>query len=208
MLNLTQFLITKFFPKFFSFLTKIIYSGRRISFGENFKCDSIPRIIVDKNCTLKIGDNVELKRNVEIRSHGKSQIIVENNIRIDRGVRILAANNAVIHIKEKTRIGLYSVFNGGDSITIGEKTLISGFVYIQTSNHGFTQRGVSVQEQGYEHAPIIIEKDSWLASHVVIMPGIILKQGTVVGSNAVVTKNTEEFQVVAGIPAKPIKERI
>ncbi len=207
MYKLTHYIIIKLRPKLHSFIVRTIYYCNRISFGKYFKSDSIPRIIVDTNCSLKIGDNVEFKRNVEIRAHGNSRIIIEDNVKIDRGVRILAANNSTIRIGENTRIGLYTVLNGGDSITIGKKSLISGFVYIQTSNHGFSNKEISVQEQGYTHAPIIIEKDSWLAAHVVIMPGITLSEGTIVGSNAVVTKDTKPYQIVAGIPAKPIKER-
>lgn len=207
MYRFTHYIIINLRPRFCSLIIRIIYYCNRISFGNRFKSDSIPRIIVDPNCFLRIGNNVDFKRNVEIRAHGNSRIIIEENVKIDRGVRILAANNSTIHIGKNTRIGLYSVLNGGDSITIGEKSLISGFVYIQTSNHGYSNKEMAVQEQGYIHAPIVIKKDSWLAAHVVIMPGITLSEGTIVGSNAVVTKSTKPYQIIAGIPAKPIKER-
>jgi len=205
--TLTQYYIRRFRPNFYGFLTRVFYFSSSISIGKGFMTDSIPRIWIDKGCTLKIGKKVEFRRNIEIRVHGKSSIEIGDKCRIDRGVRILSNNQSRIEIGEGTRIGLYSVFNGGDSITIGSKSLISGFVYLQTSMHGFAQREKSVQEQGYDHAPIILEKDTWLATHVVIMPGIRLGKGAVVGSNAVVTKNVLNYQVVAGIPAKPIKER-
>lgn len=204
---MTQYYILWFRPKIVTWLTKILYTGKNIQFGKNLRIDSVPRIIVGKNSQLKIGNNVEIRRNVEIRAHINSVITIEDNVKIDRGVRLLSTNQAKIHIQKGARIGLYSVFNGGDSITIGEKSLISGFVYIQTSNHGFSQRTTSIQDQGYEHAPITIGKNSWLAAHVVILPGIILNEGTIVGSNAVVTKNSTPFQILAGVPAKPIKER-
>jgi acetyltransferase-like isoleucine patch superfamily enzyme len=123
-------------------------------------------------------------------------------------VRILAANNAEIVIDSGSRIGLYSVLNGGDSIYVGKKTLISGFVYLQTSMHGFSDRDSSVQDQGYLHAPVRLEEDTWLGTHVVIMPGVTIGKGGIVGSNAVVNKDVDQYQVVAGVPAKPIKERV
>ncbi len=208
MINLfTQFYIRKFRPSFNALMTKFFYASSSIKIGRNFKTDSIPKIWIDKGCTLEIGHNVEFRRNIEIRVHGQSKISIGDNCRIDRGVRILSNNNANIFIGSGTRIGLYSIFNGGDSISIGNKCLISGFVYLQTSMHGFAERSKSVQDQGYLHAPIFLEEDCWLGTHVVIMPGVRLKKGAVVGSNAVVNKDVEEFQVVAGIPAKPIKER-
>lgn len=207
MLNITQYFIRDFFPWLYGVITKIIYNGKNVKFGKNFRCDGIPKIMIDKNARLQMGDNVELRRNVELRVHGNSNLLIGNKVRIDRGVRLLSANDATISIKDGVRIGLYTVFNGGDSITIGEKVLISGFVYLQTSMHGYSSREISVQDQGYDHAPILLENDVWLGTHVVIMPGINIGKGGVVGSNAVVTKNVEPYQVVAGIPAKPIKER-
>lgn len=150
---------------------------------------------------------MELRRNVEIRVHGNSQIKIGNNTRIDRGVRILSTNKSAIQIEDEARIGLYSVLNGGDSITVGRKVLVSGFVYLQTSMHGYSNKDEFVQDQGYSHAPVILEEDCWLGTHVVVLPGIVIGKGAVVGSNAVVTKDVEPYHVVAGIPAKSIKER-
>lgn len=155
---------------------------------------------------MNIGNNVLLRRNVEIRCHGKSTIEIENNVRIDRGVRLLAANNSKITIGDGTRIGLYTVFNGGDSITIGKKVLISGFVYLQTSMHKH-QKNKDVQDQGYAHHPVELKDDAWLGAHVVVLPGCTIGKGAVVGSNAVVTQSVNDNMVVAGIPAKPLKER-
>lgn len=205
--RLTQYILRDFRPKFYGWLTRVVYSGSNISFGKNLRCDSVPKILIDTNAKLIIGDNLELRRNIEIRVHGKARVNIGKNVRIDRGVRILAANQSEITIGEGTRIGLYTVFNGGDSITVGEKTLISGFVYLQTSMHGFKDRNLSVQEQGYDHLPVVLEEDVWLGTHVVILPGVRLEKGVVVGSNAVVTKSVEAYKVVGGIPAKELKER-
>lgn len=195
-------------PFFISFFVKILYKGSNVRIGKNFRCDTFPRIIIDKNAALSIGDNVEFKRNVEIRVHGRSSIELHDNVKIDRGVRILSNNSSKVKICKNVRIGLYSVLNGGDSIYIGAKSLISGFVYIQTSLHGFRSRDTSIQDQGYEHRSVVLEEDTWLGTHVVILPGVVLGKGVVVGSNAVVNKSVEPFQVVGGIPAKIIKERL
>jgi acetyltransferase-like isoleucine patch superfamily enzyme len=207
MLNLTQYYLKIFLPAWNAVLTRIVYAGARVSIGRNFKTDSIPKILVDSQAHVHIGDNVEFRRNVEIRAHGSSTISVHNNTRIDRGVRLLAANAAVIEIKSGARIGLYTVLNGGDSITIGHKALVSGFVYLQTSMHGYKSKEQAVQDQGYDHAPVVLEDDAWLGTHVVVLPGVTIGKGAVIGSNAVVTKNIPAYQVAAGVPAKIVKER-
>ena len=163
-------------------------------------------MIVDKNARLIIGNHVTLRRNVEIRAHGNSKIHLKGNNRIDRGVRILGNNHAKIFIDENTRIGLYTVLNGGDSISIGQKVLISGFVYLQTSIHNHNKNG-NIQDQGYKHGPIEIHDDVWLGAHVVVLPNCVLSKGCVVGSNAVVTKSADKENILAGVPAKIIKER-
>jgi acetyltransferase-like isoleucine patch superfamily enzyme len=207
MIALSQFFIKKFRPAFFAFLTRIIYSGSRVRIGKGFRTDSIPRIIVDKGCRLEIGLSAEFRRNIEIRVHKASKVHIGDNVRIDRGVRILATNQSTISLNNGCRIGLYSVFNGGGSISVGNKALVSGFVYLQTSMHKYDNKHKSVQDQGFTHAPVVLEDDTWLGTHVVVLPGVTISKGAVVGSNAVVVRDVSENQVVVGIPAKAIKER-
>ncbi len=196
----------KHLPKIKGMVFKLLFSSKRIVIGKNFQCDTWPSIIIDKNANLIIGDHVTLRRNVEIRAHGNSTIHIKGKNRIDRGVRILSNNKAKISIDLNTRIGLYTVLNGGDSILIGKKVLVSGFVYLQTSMHNH-KKGVHVQDQGYQHGPIELHDDVWLGSHVVVLPNSTLGKGCVVGSNAVVTKSATEGNILVGIPAKPIKAR-
>lgn len=206
-MSFVQYFIRDFRPKLYGRLTRIIYGGSNVRIAKGLRCDSIPRILIDKEAYLEIGSKVELRRNIELRVHGQSRCVIADNVRIDRGVRILSANQSKIEIESGVRIGLYSVLNGGDSIKIGAKSLISGFVYLQTSMHGFKSKEVGVQDQGYEHAPVQLEADTWLGTHVVVLPGVTLGKGVVVGSNAVVNKSVEAYKVIGGIPAKELKER-
>ncbi|MCZ4319934.1 acyltransferase [Aequorivita viscosa] len=205
--NLTQYYIRDFRPTFLGLLTRLVYFGSNIKIGNNFRTDSIPKIICDKKAKVEIGNDVEFRRSIELRAHNNSNIKIGSSTRIDRGVRILSTNNSIINIENGARIGLYSVLNGGDSITIGKKTLLSGFVYLQTSMHAFSSKKISIQDQGFIHSPVVLEDDVWIGTHAVIMPGVSLGTGSIVGSNAVVTKSVNNYEVVTGIPAKPIKVR-
>jgi acetyltransferase-like isoleucine patch superfamily enzyme len=207
MMSATQSYIRNVRPIICGIITKILYRGRRVSIGKSFRCDSVPKIIVDKRCRVFIGDNVEFRRSIEIRAHGASEIKIDSNCRIDRGVRILGANQSRIVIHKGVRIGLYTVLNGGDSITIGKKSLVSGFVYLQTSMHEFQSKDTIIQNQGFLHKPIVLKEDCWLGTHVVVLPGVIIGTGSIVGSNAVVNKDVDSFHIVGGVPAKILKER-
>ncbi len=54
---------------------------------------------------------------------------------------------------------------------------------------------------------ILIGHDVWIGHGVIILSGISIGNGAIIGAGSVVTKNVEEFAVVAGNPAKFIKYR-
>lgn len=193
-------------PRWYGALARSLYRSDRVRFGANFRCDGVPRILVDADAEVAIGDNVEFRRGIEIRAHGTSRIGIGDNVRLDRGVRLLAANDSRITIGAGSRVGLYAVFNGGASISIGLGTLISGFVYLQTSMHRFKDRSAMVKDQGYDHADVAIGNNAWLAAHAVILPGCRVGDNAIVGSNAVVTRDVEPGHIVAGVPARSIRD--
>lgn len=194
-------------PRFCGNLTRLLYQQHNVTIGPAFGADGVPRCLVDTSATLRIHENVEFRQGVELRVHGKATLEIEPGVRIDRGVRILAANSAHVHIRSGARIGLYSVLNGGDSITVGANSLISGFVYLQTSMHRFEAADRPIKDQHYTHGPVSIGEGAWIAAHVVVMPGITIGTNAVVGSNAVVTRDVADFAVVGGIPAIELRRR-
>ena len=54
---------------------------------------------------------------------------------------------------------------------------------------------------------VIIGHDVWVGHGAIIMPGLSIGHGAVVAAGAVVTKDVEAFEIVAGVPAKRIKWR-
>jgi maltose O-acetyltransferase len=62
-----------------------------------------------------------------------------------------------------------------------------------------------VKDKLLKDEKVIIENDVWLGASVTILPGVKIGEGAIVGAGAVVTKNVEPYTVVAGIPAKVIR---
>ena len=54
---------------------------------------------------------------------------------------------------------------------------------------------------------VSIGHDTWLGHGSTILPGVNVGDGSVVGSGAVVTKDVAPYTIVAGVPARPIRER-
>jgi phosphonate metabolism protein (transferase hexapeptide repeat family) len=54
---------------------------------------------------------------------------------------------------------------------------------------------------------VVIGHDVWIGHGAIVLPGISIGHGAVVAAGAVVTKDVEDYAVVAGVPAKRIKWR-
>ncbi|MBU2963482.1 CatB-related O-acetyltransferase [Citreicella sp. C3M06] len=76
-----------------------------------------------------------------------------------------------------------------------------GTPYDQTQLTGITQSTPAKKR------PTLIHCDVWLGDGVVVMPGVHIAPGSVIGANAVVTKDTEPYGIYVGMPARKISSR-
>jgi len=94
-------------------------------------------------------------------------------------------------------------------IRIGNNVLIASKVFITDHFHG-KMNGICADIEPrlrplVSRGPVIIEDNVWLGEGCVIMPGVTIGRNSVIGANAVVTKNVSANSVAAGIPAVVIK---
>jgi acetyltransferase-like isoleucine patch superfamily enzyme len=124
---------------------------------------------------------------------------------IQPGVTFVESNRLAVGRHFGVNTGSYLNAIGG--ITIGDYVLIGSNVTISSGRHPIEGRLPPVFARPSVPDPIVIEDDVWIGAGAVIMPGVTLRRGTVVGANAVVTKDTDEYAVVVGIPARKIRDR-
>ena len=94
------------------------------------------------------------------------------------------------------------VYNLG-SVYIGERTTLAQYVYICNGTHDLSNSILPLLVGDIE-----IGNDVFVGAKAIILPGLKLGNGSVVGAGSVLTKNTDEFKIYAGNPAKYIKERL
>lgn len=124
------------------------------------------------------------------------------NVNIEKG----AYYTRKTEIGNNSGIGINAYISG--KVIIGDNVLMAPNVTIITSNHNFMKKDELISSQGNsEEKPVIIGNDVWIGTNVIILPGVHIANGTVVAAGSIVTKNTEEYAVVGGNPAKTIKHR-
>jgi acetyltransferase-like isoleucine patch superfamily enzyme len=55
--------------------------------------------------------------------------------------------------------------------------------------------------------PITLERFSGACANSVIMPGVVLAQGSILGANSLLKTSTEPWTIYVGSPARPVKSR-
>jgi phosphonate metabolism protein (transferase hexapeptide repeat family) len=55
--------------------------------------------------------------------------------------------------------------------------------------------------------PVMVGHDTWFGHNAVILPGVTIGTGAVVAAGAVVSKDVDPYEIVGGVPARPIKRR-
>lgn len=106
---------------------------------------------------------------------------------------------AGVSIAPEVRLGASSQ----GRIVIGDRCAIASGVRFVTPTHDYNVLPVS--SVGINKS-IVVGQDVWIGTGAIILPGVTIHDGAVVAAGAVVTRDVPADCVVAGVPAKVIKE--
>ena len=143
---------------------------------------------------ISIGNNVNIGKNVTLTAwdsyegkHFNPQITIGNNSSIGDDSHITAVNKILI----------------GNNVRSGKKILITD------NSHGASDiklLDIAPNKRPlYSKGPVVIEDNVWIGEKSSIMPGVHIGYGSIIAANSVVTKDVPPFCVVAGVPAKVVK---
>lgn len=169
---------------------------RGLSVGENTINKANLTVKYPKTSRIEIGSDCLIFGNISTESEF-ANIIIGNNVFIGNSV-------------------IFSVVN----ITIEDDVLISSDCLIQDSdNHNLSRKirkkdcddwkNKGIQQWEFVNKkPIRICAGSWVGAKSIILKGVTIGEGAVVAAGSVVTKDVEPYTVVAGNPAKFIKNAL
>lgn len=142
------------------------------------------RYICVKSLAKKCGDNIAIFSNVVLKN-------IEN-----------------IEFGDHISIHEFCYLDAEGGIKIGNNVSIAHSTTIMSSNHDTTLDNIPIRDKKNIYKSTELKDDIWIGAGVRIMAGCTIEKGSVIAAGAVVTKNTIENGIFAGIPAKFIKKRI
>jgi acetyltransferase-like isoleucine patch superfamily enzyme len=112
-----------------------------------------------------------------------------------------------MHIGDESWIGQMCFLHSAGGIRVGARVGIGPGVMVLTSMHGELGRSCAPLASAVEFAPVDIEDEVNIGIGSIIMPGVRVGRGAIIGAGSVVTRDVEPYAVVAGSPARFVRER-
>jgi putative colanic acid biosynthesis acetyltransferase WcaF len=108
-----------------------------------------------------------------------------------------------LRIGECSSIGEWALIYNLGAVTIGQRSTISQRAHLCAGTHDYREPSMPLLKP-----PIEIGDNAWICADAFLGPGVTIGEGAIVGARAVVTKNVPPWTIVAGNPAKFVKNRV
>ena len=118
---------------------------------------------------------------------------------VDIRTPIAGVNLGKVKIGSNVVVMNGSLMMASGGITIEDNTMLAANVQLISNNHDLDERAIITC------LPIHIKKNCWIGAGATILRGVTIGENSVVGAGSVVTKDVPDNVIVAGNPAKVIK---
>ena len=183
-----------FYPVLFKKVGKGVIFGKSITIRHPHKISIDDNVVIDDYCVL------------DAKGLDNNGISIGENIFIGRG-SILSCKNGDIILGKNVVLGFNCEIASASTVSIGENTLISAYVYIIGGGHNYSRVDIPISEQDKPSYGIKIEKNCWIGAGAKVFDNTTIGKDTIIGAEAVVYGNIPQFSIAVGIPAKVIKSR-
>jgi carbonic anhydrase/acetyltransferase-like protein (isoleucine patch superfamily) len=138
-------------------------------------------------------------------------LVIGAGTRVMRGAVLHVYNfrdlpHAGIRIGKNCVIGLNCVITGQGGVELGDDVILAPAAMVLPVDHVYGDAGRPIRDQGLNARGIRIESGAWIGAGAIVLDGVTVGANAVVGAGSVVTRDVEPGIVVAGNPARPVKE--
>ena len=162
-----------------------------------------------------IGAGSRIEGGVDVRAGG-CRLVIGASSSVS-GTLVLEREGSRIQIGDGTHVGGGTIIDSAEAVEVGSDVLISFDVVIfdhdSHSIHYDQRRGDGTEwmagRKDWTHkrrAPVRIESKSWIGARAIILKGVTIGAGSVVAAGSVVTRDVPPWTVVAGNPARVIRQ--
>lgn len=127
-------------------------------------------------------------------------------VNLEQGAYVGSGKDIVV--KAETCIGRNFICHGRKIVFEGN-CIMGEDVLVQGSTHSLAiENGRSAYMATSDKSTLVVAGDNWIGARVIVLEGCKrIGYGAVIGAGAVVTKDVPDWSIVAGNPAKVIRER-
>lgn len=144
-------------------------------------------------------------RKTEITLADNAQLTLHGDVILYEGVGVRITEGAKLSIGDHTYINRSASIDCTQEITIGDYCAISDNVQILDSDfHPITYNG----KTSTMSKPIHIGNHVWIGRSAIILKGVTIGDGAIVAAGSIVTRDVPARCLVAGNPAKVIRENV
>lgn len=157
----------------------------------------------------RVGRNVQISRKASF--YGASRIEIGDYSRID-DFCVLSAGPAGISIGRNVHIAVFCSLIGAERIELGDFAGLSSRVSIYSSNDDYSGRWMTNPTVPAEYTnvtskPVRLERHVIVGAGSIILPGVVVGEGTAIGSMSLVKRSCDPFSIYSGSPAKRMMAR-
>ena len=115
-------------------------------------------------------------------------------------------NNAIgdVVIGKHSLVGVYNSILG--PVSIGDHVMLAPHVVLSGLNHSFEDVTLPISRQPTTTRAIVVEDGAWIGANTIVTAGVRIGRNSVGAGGSVVTRDVPPFSVVAGNPAKLVKQ--
>jgi acetyltransferase-like isoleucine patch superfamily enzyme len=162
----------------------------KLRFGKRLHTDGI--------CFFCPGVKLEIGRNAVLRMGRWSWIGHDSKIRVHEGE---------VSIGTKTVMGQECTISAYQRVSIGRECIVADRVMLIDFDHGVVEVERPIRLQGIYKRDVRVGSNVWIGYGACILRGVSVGHNSIVGTNAVVTKEVPENAVVGGVPARVLRMR-